>query len=67
MTRKKFIKFLMSIGISRNDAREYSAIIIDITKRFEGWNKVRKLRGSEIRFPPPTYANEYRRMRRTKQ
>lgn len=57
MTRKRFIKLLMSEGYSRNEARDIAAGVIWYTKRCAEWNAVYKQKGVCMRQGSGTYTS----------
>lgn len=56
MTRKRFIKLLMSEGFSRNEARNNAKFIADVTRCACRANKIRKILGNEIRVDFKNYS-----------
>lgn len=56
MTRKRFIKLLMSRGTSRNRARNLAATVIYDTEQCGKWNKDRKQCGRVARIESMSYA-----------
>lgn len=56
MTRKRFIKLLMSEGYSRNEARDNAEFISCVTRRACMANKIRKMLGNEIRVDFSNYS-----------
>lgn len=69
MTRKRFIKLLMSEGYSRNEARDNAEFISCVTRRACMANKIRKISGNEIRvdFSNYSYATYLQKRREFKE
>lgn len=60
MTRKRFIKLLMSRGYSRNLARKFALVVIEDTEQCGKWNKDKKQCGRVARIEPMQYTWTYR-------
>lgn len=60
MTRKRFIKLLMSIGYPRNKAREVAEIVTGDNRYCGRCNKTFKRNGAVKLFFPITYAEGYK-------
>lgn len=55
MTRKRFIKFCMSDGASRNEARAAANYVVAQNKLFAAYNKISKKYEEEFRFSMISY------------
>lgn len=62
MTKKRYIKLLMSRGFSRNEAREMAWDIAFINKGFSRYNKAQKAEGKTGRLRLETYLGDYEGM-----
>lgn len=60
MTRKRFIKLLMSHGMSRNTARMCAGFVRRDNAIRAEWNRLSKTLGSGMRFDNITYAGIYK-------
>ncbi|MGN1409696.1 MAG: hypothetical protein ACI4XJ_05925 [Eubacteriales bacterium] len=59
MTRKRYIKLLMSKGYSRNSAREEADLIVAYNNRISNINKVNKIIKNRDRAPYLSYDFDY--------